>query len=98
MAKFILHWEVDSTKTPESPKERQQQWLEFQDIVAQQMKEGIISDWGNNVGEMYGYAIMEGSEVLVQTLTEMWVPHVKFNVRLVLTIEQAVEATKAMQA
>ena len=97
MAKFILHWEVDSTKTPEDPKEKQKQWLEFQNIVLQQKRDGLISDWGINVGEMYGYAIMEGSEVAIHTLTEMWVPFVKFKVRMVLTVEQLNEATKAMK-
>ncbi len=97
MAKFILHWEVDSTKTPEDPKERQQQWLQFQDIVVQQINDGIISDWGANVGELYGYAIVEGTEVAIHSLTAMWEPFVKFNTRAVLSIEQVIEATKAMK-
>lgn len=97
MAKFILHWEVDPAKTPEDPKERQQQWLQFQDIVVQQMKAGLISDWGANVGELNGYCITEATEIEVHTLTAMWEPFVKFNTRSVLTIEQVSEATKAMQ-
>ena len=97
MGKYILHWEVDTTKTPEDPKERQQQWMQFQDIIVQQMKDGIISDWGSNVGEVYGYAIIEATEIEVHSLTQMWVPFVEFNTRAVLSIEQMMEATKAMK-
>ena len=96
MAKFILHWEVDPAKTPEDPKERKQQWLQFQDIVVQQMKDGLISEWGANVGELIGFCISEASEIEVHMLTAMWEPFVKFDTRAILTIEQVNEATKAM--
>ncbi|MGV7223576.1 MAG: DUF3303 domain-containing protein [Nitrospinales bacterium] len=96
MGKYILHWEVDTAKTPEDTKERQEQWSLFQQTVAQQMESNEIKEWGEYVGEVNGYSIMEGSEVDIQKLVALWVPFVKFNVKPVMTIEQAMEATKAM--
>ena len=96
MGKYILHWEVEASKTPEDPKQRQEQWTLFQETVVQQMKNNEIQEWGEYVGEINGYAIMEGSEVDIQKLVALWVPFVKFNVKPVMNIEQAMEATKAM--
>jgi hypothetical protein len=96
MGKYILHWEIDSMKTPEDPKERQEQWSFFQATIVQHMKENDIKEWGEYVGEANGYAIIEGTEVEVQKLVSLWVPFVKFNVKAVMSIEQVMEATKAM--
>ena len=96
MAKFIMHWEVDASKTPEDPKERQQQWLAFDELVVQDIKTGKVKDWGIYAGEINGYTIFEGTEIEVQTFMSRWVPFVKFSVKSVLTIEQTIEAVKAM--
>ena len=98
MAKYLLLWEVDPTRTPEDPKERQQQWLAFQNTVVDQLKNAGLKDWGEYVGEINGYAIFEGTEVELAILTSLWVPFVKFKVRSVITIEQVIQATKAMTA
>ena len=97
MGKYIVHWEVDATRTPEGPKERQQQLLAFGDTVGQQLKSGEVKEWGGYVGELNGYAIIEGTEVDVHALTLLWVPFVKFKIKPLLSIEQSIQATKSMK-
>ena len=96
MAKFILHWTVDTTRAPEDPKERKQQLLAFMDTVQKQIAGGKVTDWGINVGEKTGYSIFEGTEVEVATYAEEWVPWATFSTRMVLSAEQSIEVIKAM--
>jgi len=96
MAKYMVLWEVDTSKTPEDPKAKKAQQLRFQELVVKQLKEGVIKEWGQFVGEVYGYAINECSAVDLHTLTTMWVPFVKFQVREIMTINEVNKATKAL--
>ncbi len=96
MAKYMLLWEVDSSRTPEDGKTKKVQWLGFQDIVAKHLKEGLMKGWGEFAGEMHGYAIFEGSAVDLHTITAMWTPFVKFDVREILSVEEVNKATKAL--
>jgi len=96
MAKYILLWEVDSTRTPEDGKTKKAQWLGFQDMVARHLKEGLMKAWGGFVGEMKGFAIFEGSATDLHTITATWTPFVKFNVREILSVEEVNKATKAL--
>jgi hypothetical protein len=58
-------------KKTEDPKERQEQWNFFQATVVHHIKEDQIKAWGEYVGEVNGYAIMEGTEVDVQKLVSL---------------------------
>ena len=96
MAKYLLLWEMDNTRTPEDLEERKTQYRSFQDIVRRQMKDGEISDWGACVGEMKGFCIIEGSAEDVHKLVLRWIPWVSFQTKELLAIEQVVKATEAM--
>ena len=48
------------------------------------------------IRSLYEQTQFEGTEIEVQTFMARWVPFVKFNVKSVLTIEQTIEAVKAM--
>ena len=96
MTRHMALWEVDSSKTPEDPKEKKAQWLAFQELVMKQLKEGGIKEWAAFAGEMGGYVIVEGSAVDLHTLTARWVPFVKFKTSELLTIDEVNRATKAL--
>jgi len=96
MAKYMVLWEVDTSRTPEDAKAKQAQLLGFGEAVVKQLKEGIMKEWGLFAGEVNGYLIFEGSAVNLHTLTTTWVPFVKFTAREVLTVDEANKATKAM--
>ncbi len=96
MAKYLVLWEIDSTKIPVSPQERAAMWGPMADMVKQDMKKGISKDWGIFVGEVNGYAIAEGTEVEVSNMIQQYVPFVHFEVHHVMSVEQADEVTKAL--
>ncbi len=96
MARYMMLWEMNTSKIPDDPKTKKAQWLGFQEIVVQQLKEGSMKEWGAFAGEMCGYAIFEGNAVDLHTRTAGWVPFVKFKVGELLTIEDVNKATKAL--
>lgn len=96
MARYMMLWEVDTSRIPEDPKTKKSQQLGFQELVMKQLKEGVLKEWGLFAGEWSGYAIFEGTAVGLQTMVGMWVPFVKFTTEEVMTIEQVNKATKAL--
>jgi hypothetical protein len=97
MAKYLLLWEVDYSRTPEDLATRKQQWLSLQTAVTKQMEAGRISDWGLFVGEGKGYCIVEGSAEDVGTVTHIYTPFVHFEVKQVVTIQEAMENLEGVQ-
>ena len=55
MGKYLLLWEVDRTRLPVSSQERGAGFNMLMEMVKQDIKKGIIKDWGVFVGERYGY-------------------------------------------
>lgn len=96
MARYMLFWEADTSRTPEDPKAKKAQWLGFQELTKKSLKEGIIKEWGQFAGQTRGYAIFEGSAVELQTTTAKWVPFTKFKVGEILTVGEVITATKAL--
>jgi hypothetical protein len=96
MAKYLLLWEIDTTKIPVSPKERGAGWKSQIEMIKQDMKKGLIKDWGAFVGELRGYAINEGSELEVLNATQQYSPFVHFQVHPIASISQVEEMLKSM--
>jgi len=96
MARYMVLWEVDTSKTPENPKAKKAQWLGFSELTAKMLKDGTIKDWGIFVGEGCGYSIFEGTKVELSTFNNMWVPFVKFKTRELMTIDEITKAHKAL--
>ena len=96
MAKYMVLWEVDTSRTPEDPKAKKAQALAFQQLVANDVKEGVTKEWGAFAGEWRGYFIFEGNAVDLHTITAKWIPFVKFEASESLTIEEVMKATNAL--
>ncbi len=95
MGKYLILWEVDSTRVPVDAKERGTAWLAMVEMVKADMKKGFTKDWGTFPGELNGYAIDEGTEVQVMNALLPYVPYVKFEVRPVASLAQTEVAIKA---
>jgi hypothetical protein len=96
MARYLVLWEIDTTKTPEDPKAKKAQYLAFGDLVKKQLQEGAVKEWGLFLGSAEGYNIFEGSNVELQTLIGMWTPFIRFNTRELMTIDEVIKANKAL--
>ena len=98
MAKYLLLWELDYSRTPEDPATRKQQWRAMQGAVNKQMEAGKITDWGLFVGEGKGYCIVEGSTMDVGAVTRTYSPYVIFEVKQLMTLDEAIQNTDGIEA
>ena len=96
MGKYLLIWEIDRTKLPVSPKERGAGWNALMEMVKQDIKKGLIKDWGTFIGELGGYAVEEGSELEVMNAVQQYTPFVHFKVHPIGSVSQVEEMIKAM--
>jgi len=96
MGKYLVLWEVDRDRVPVSPQERGAGWGALIDMVKEQMKKGITKDWGAFVGEINGYAVMEGTEVEIGNALQDYVPWVHFKLHAIASVKQVDEIIKAL--
>lgn len=96
MAKYLMLWEVNLSKTPEDPKAKKAQWMEINKQIDKLIKDGVFLDWGHYVGEPGGYCLFEGDAVKLHTLAQMFEPHAIFITRQVLSIDDFIKATTAL--
>jgi len=94
MGKYLLLWEIDSSRIPVDAKERGVAWTLMLEIVKGDLKSNKASDWGAFVGETNGYSIMEGTEVEVASLCMQYAPYVQFKVHPIATVAQVGEIIK----
>jgi len=66
------------------------------EMVKQDIKKSTTKDWGAFVGELYGYAVLEGTEVEVMNMVQQYSPFVFFKVHPIASVTQAEEMIKAM--
>ena len=95
MPKYLMLWEIDTSKVPIGREDRAAAWGPMMEIVKQGIKEGRIKDWGGFVGEMNGYSIAEGTEAEISAFNQQWVPFVSFKtypIASVGDVEKVVES------
>jgi hypothetical protein len=95
MSRFYLKWNLTSSATPSDPEQRVKLWLSMLEMVKADMKAGKLKDWGmcNNGGS--GYAIYEeanDADLFINLLK--WMPHITFDAKPVLTVDETVAAIK----
>ena len=96
MGKYLVLWEVDQTRIPVDPKERQAAWSLLMAVVRQDIEKGIVKDWGAFVGEGKGYSINEGTEVELMSALQQFVPYCSYTVHPIATEDQVNEMVKAL--
>lgn len=95
MAKFLILWELDTTRVPESPEEQMVLFNRLMNMVDEDFKIGML-DWGEFVGGHTGYAINEGTEQELALALMKYSPNIKFKVHPVLSASQIEENMKAL--
>ena len=96
MAKYMVLWKIDSSRTPEDPKAKKAQLRGFGDGVVKQMKEGRIKEWGIFAGETRGFTIFEGNISDLHIHNTVWVPFVELEVHQIMTIDEVNRAAEAL--
>jgi hypothetical protein len=96
MGKYHITWECDPSKIPVSAKERGDGWLILAEMVKEDIKKGIMKDWGAFPGEVNGYFIAECTELEVARMCTQYHPYVFFKIKPVISVSQAEELFKSM--
>jgi len=65
-------------------------------MVKEDMKKGIIKDWGSFVGELNGYAVVEGSEVEIAKMNAQYAPFVRFKVYAIASLRDVEQVIKSL--
>jgi hypothetical protein len=84
---------------PTNPEERLKLLQSMNEMVREEIKSGLILDWGEYCDGSGGYAIGEGDDIteLYVGLIKWW-PYVDFDAKPVLTIDQVIESTNRVAA
>ena len=96
MGRFLALWEADDSRLPADPKERGAGYEVALKFIREEMKKGLIKDWGSFVGTTCGFIVYEGTEVEVGNSLQYFIPIYSFKVYPVASVEQAEELTKAL--
>ena len=96
MARYLVLWEIDDSRTPVDPKERGEGWGVLLAMVKKDIEKGITKDWGSFIGEHAGFAVFEGTEVEVELALQQYVPFVTFQTHAVGTVDHVSEVIKAL--
>jgi hypothetical protein len=78
MARYLMLWELDRNKIPVDPKERAAGWKTLINLVKQDIKKGIIKDWGSFLGETKGFCIAEGEDLAISMMVQQYSPYAYF--------------------
>lgn len=90
MGKFLVLWEVDTTKVSDKPEDRYENWIMMLNMVKKDIESGL-EDWGMFAGRLSGYSIREGTEQEIALETTKYVPYIKFKAYPVISVDQVLE-------
>lgn len=96
MGKYLVRWEIDTSRLPVSRKERAAGWKALVNFVKEDIKDGVTLDWGAFVGELRGFAIFEGDEVEINVRLQKYSPFVTFKLRAITSVEQTEQLLEEM--
>jgi hypothetical protein len=96
MGKYLLLWEADESKIPVDPNERRDGWLLAIAAVKQDIKDGLVKEWGAFAGQPNGYMIAEGTEEDILKVTIKFMPFFRFKPILLASVEQAEAAVQTI--
>jgi len=96
MPRYLMTWELDTTKIPISPQERAAAWLPMIQMVKQDIQSGLLKEWGTYIGEGKGFGVAQGSEEEVGKMAQKYIPFVQFTTHPAITIDELEKFVKEM--
>lgn len=91
MAKYLLTWDIEPSRMPNSPAEIATGWKMLAGLVKKDFETGKMKDWGSFPGERRGYSVLEGSEQDLMRVTMQYAPFVNFEIHQVSSIDDVIE-------
>jgi hypothetical protein len=97
MAKYLNLWEVVPGTMPSDPKERVALLAKMGEMTKKMMDSGLVLDWGVFSGGSSGYAISVGEPIDGLKAAMLFAPYYKFDIRPVLSLAEAMQASQSLQ-
>jgi hypothetical protein len=92
----LITWEMDRSHGPADPAERMKLAMTLSEMVKKNLKNGQSKMWGMNPGGNHGFAVSDKDEKDIFAMIAPYIPHVKFKVESMLSIDEIIAAMKAM--
>jgi hypothetical protein len=96
MGRYLVLWEADESKIPIAPDERKIGWQMATEMVEQDIKDGLVKDYGVFIGQPNGFTIAEGTRDEIINMTIKFMPFFRFKVMPLASIDQVKEAIKTI--
>ncbi len=88
MTKFLILWETDMSRVPESPEEQMSLYTKLQNMVKEDLEQGTTKDFGMFLNGIEGYTIEEGTEEEIALSTMKYSPYIKCKVYPTISVSQ----------
>jgi len=92
----LITWEMDTTHAPADPAERIKLTMTRCEMVKKGVDSGKTKMWGMNPGGNHGFSVTDGDEKEIFATIAQYIPHVKFKVESMLSIDEVIATLKAM--
>lgn len=98
MTRYYMKWHINPLTVPVSPEERGKLWITMLEMVKADLKSGVLTDWGVGPDSSEGYALAETDEVSLNAEIIKWLPHIVYDIRPVLSVDQVLGNIKKAAA
>ena len=92
----LITWEMDRSKAPTDPKERMKLTMTHCEMVKKGIDSGRTKMWGINPGGNHGFSISDADEKEIFAMIAQYIPHVKFKIEPMLSIDEVIATLKSM--
>jgi len=93
----LITWEMDRSHAPADPSERMKLTMTHCEMVKKGIDSGRTKMWGINPGGNHGFSVSDGDEKEIFAMIAQYLPHVKFKVESMLSIDEVIETLRKMQ-
>ena len=93
----LITWEMDRSHAPADPAERIKLTMTQCEMVKKGIDSGRTKIWGINPGGNHGFSISDADEKEIFAMIAQYLPHVKFRVESMLSIDEVIETLKKTQ-
>ncbi len=94
---YLIPWEADMSAFPSDPEGRMKLLMSMGEDVKKNLASGEYKMWGLSAGGGKGFAIREGDPKDILADATRLSPFIKFKVKPMLTIDEAMDVMKGMQ-
>ena len=93
---YLVLIEMDPSAIPKDPKERMNIMAPFIEMTKKDLDSGELKMWGVSPDAHTGFAVSNQDLKTLYTKAQTVAPYAKFNVMPMLSLDEAVDAMKAM--